>query len=253
VGVAAIAGILVAVLSGGGKAKSGTSALPPGEARAATLEPVPTNHVTGSGDATLRLYGSSARVTLTAHGLLEGGVHLLHIHAGGRGLCPPASAARSYNGHMAISTTDGIPYYGPPVAALTSSGDTSVRSYLDVARFPTTGNINYRREISIPATLAEQIREGRAVVVVHGINYDGSGTYDNVLSHSELLPNEPETLTAPALCGTLLPAPAGSASAKHPHAQVYVASLHLDTNPLDQWCEPARPTEVAPRPRRGVA
>ena len=39
----------------------------------------------------------------------------MHIHAGAKGECPPASAARPHNGHLTISTTDGINYYGPPV------------------------------------------------------------------------------------------------------------------------------------------
>jgi serine/threonine protein kinase len=252
--VAAIAGGLAAALSGGGKAKPAALG---GEARATTLAPVPANKVSGAGSATLRLYANSALVTVTAHGLVEGGVHFMHIHAGKLGVCPPESAARLHNGHLAISTLNGEPYYGYVQASLTLSGDTSPNSFTDAARFPKTGTINYRREIPIGTKLAEEIRANRAVAVVHGIDYDGSGTYSNILSGSELLPTEPATLTAPALCGSLLPAPAASSSASAGKRQsrggvLYAAALHVDTNPLDQWCESAPPT-VAPRRRDATA
>jgi hypothetical protein len=252
--VAVIAGVLVAVLSSGGKAKSAAAPALAGEHRAAALAPVPTNHVTGSGQATLVLSGDTADVTVKTTGLLNGAPHLMHIHAGGLGTCPPASAARMHNGHLAISTENGIPYYGPPEASLTTSGDASKASYLVASRFPTTGDINYHRQITVSEKLAGLIRTNKAVVVVHGIDYDGSGVYDNVLSHSELLPTYPATLTAPALCGALALTPAGAtASTGDRHtsgAEVYVASLRADTNPLDQWCEPPRPAELATRPRR---
>ena len=61
----------------------------------------------------------------------------MHIHAGGKGICPPASAARLHNGHLSISTSNGIRFYGPPEVALTTSGDTSRKSIVDFSRFPT--------------------------------------------------------------------------------------------------------------------
>ena len=75
---------------------------------------MPTNRVTGDGSATVHLNGDVASVTVDTNGLLNGQPHAMHIHAGGKGLCPPASAARLHNGNRAISTTNGIPYYGPP-------------------------------------------------------------------------------------------------------------------------------------------
>ena len=68
------------------------------------------------GSATVRLNGDVAVVTVTTNGLADGAalIHAMHIHAGGKGECPPASAARLHNGHLTISTTDGINYYGPP-------------------------------------------------------------------------------------------------------------------------------------------
>jgi hypothetical protein len=128
----------------------------------------------------------------------------MHLHAFGEGICPPASAGKLYNGHLAISTTDGLKYYGPMAAALTLSGDTTMDSMLAFSRYPSTGTIHYRRTIALTSAAANAIRNGNAVVVVHGIDYDNSGRYDNVLNRSELDSAFSQDSTAPALCGTLL-------------------------------------------------
>ncbi len=216
------AAVVVVVLASG-------SAGPKGRLSLSALLRVPTNHVTGSGDVTVRLNGDVAAVTVTTQGLDNGAqlVHAMHIHGGGKGVCPPASAARLHNGHLAISTTDGINYYGPPVQALTTRGDTSVSSILAFPRYLTGGTLHYSRTITLPPTVAAYIRENNAVIVVHGIDYDGSGIYSGVLDASELNKNVPGTATAPALCGRLngQPAAAAQGSRSLGHALVYTASL----------------------------
>jgi hypothetical protein len=150
--------------------------------------------------------------------------HALHIHAGGKGLCPPSSAARPHNGHLSISTTDGIKFYGPPVQSLTTHGDTSTSSILVFARYPTGGKIHYKRKLTLPASVARQIRENNAVIVVHGTDYDHSGIYSGVLERSELNQKVPATATAPALCGSLV-FHKTSASAGPGSQRVYTAAL----------------------------
>jgi serine/threonine-protein kinase len=224
--VAIVAVVAVVILSS-------SSSTPTGKLSASALAPVPTNHVTGSGDATVRLDGDRAEVTVTTSGLDNGAelVHLMHIHAGGKGECPPASAARLHNGHRAISTTDGINYYGPPVQALTTRGDTSVSSILAFPRFLTGGALHYTRTITLPANVVAEIRRNDAVVVVHGTDYDGTGIYSGVLDASELNKGVPGTATAPALCGRLV----GVQNAATPNASgsrrrgtlLYAASLDV--------------------------
>jgi predicted Ser/Thr protein kinase len=195
---AAVAVAAVIVLASGGST--------PGKPQLfeALLRPVPDNHVTGSGTAAVRLQGNLATITLDTSGLLNGAAHALHLHAFGPGVCPPASAARLYNGHRAISTTDGLQYFGPMVTALTVTGDTSPNSMLAASRYPSTGNIRYQRAIPVSTSVANAIRRGDAVVVVHGIDYNHNGIYDNVLNRSELDGVFPQEATAPALCGTLI-------------------------------------------------
>jgi tRNA A-37 threonylcarbamoyl transferase component Bud32 len=183
---------------------SGGSTPGQGQLFQAVLRPVPDNHVTGSGTAAVRLRGDTATVTLDTTGLLNGAPHAMHIHAFGEGICPPASTARLYNGHLAISTTDGLRYYGPMAAALTLNGDTSMDSMLAFPRYPSSGNIRYQRTIAISTAAANAIRNGNAVVVVHGIDYNHNGRYDNVLNRSELDSAVSQEATAPAVCGTLL-------------------------------------------------
>jgi hypothetical protein len=150
----------------------------------------------------------------------------MHIHAGGKGECPPASAARLHNNHLAISTTDGINYYGPPVQALTTHGDTSVASILAFHRFLSGGKLRYTRTIVVPAKVAAAIRANDAVIVVHGTDYDGSGIYSGVLDASELSKSVPATATAPALCGRLVSAQnAATSPASAARESRYTASL----------------------------
>ena len=194
--VAAAAVAAVIVLTSGG------SSTPQGQLFEAALLPVPTNHVTGSGRATIRLQGDLATVTVDATGLVND-THLMHIHAFGQGSCPPASAARLYNGHLAINASDGIPYYGPMVVALTESGETSANEMLAFPRYPSTGKFHYKRTLAVPAAVARAIRRNNAEIVIHGIDYDGAGTYDNVLGRSDLDGGVPQETTDPALCGPL--------------------------------------------------
>jgi len=196
-----IAGVAIAVivLASGGSSASG-------ERFTSDERPVPTNRVTGGGTGTVQLNGNVATVSVDVSGLLNGSPHAMHIHAGGRGVCPPASAARLHNGHQAISTTDGIKFYGPPQVSLTSTGDTSSKSIIDFSRYPTVGTIRYTRKITIPPGVAAAIRAGNAAIIVHGIDYDHNGIYDNVLDRSELNNSLPGEATAPALCGPLVAA-----------------------------------------------
>jgi hypothetical protein len=216
----ALAAVVIALTSG--------SSAPPGRLSASVLEQVPANHVSGAGQASVRLNGDQAAVTVTTSGLDNDDelVHLIHIHAGGKGQCPPASAARLHNGHLAISTTDGINYYGPPVEALTTHGDTGVGSILAFPRFLSGGNLHYTRTILLPPSVAAEIRRNNAVVVVHGTDYDHSGIYSGVLDPSELNKSVPGTATAPALCGPLRAAANAAADSRSPgRAHLYTAVL----------------------------
>jgi serine/threonine protein kinase len=213
-----VAAVVAVVVSSGGSSK------PAGQPFAATPQPVPTNQVTGSGSATVRLNGNVVSVSVDTKGLLNGSPHAMHIHAGGKGVCPPASAAHLHNGHESISTTDGIKFYGPPQVALTSTGDTSPKSIIDFSRYPTTGSIRYTRQFTIPPGVASAIRAGDAVIVVHGIDYNHNGIYDDVLDRSDLNKSLPGEATAPALCGSLVASQSADASGQG--GSTYAVALH---------------------------
>jgi tRNA A-37 threonylcarbamoyl transferase component Bud32 len=229
-------------------ASSGSST-PKGAAFNTALGEVPANNVTGSGTASVRLNGNVITVSLTTTGLDYGEQlgHAMHIHAGGKGVCPPASAAVPHNGHLAIDTVDGIKFYGPAKVALTTSGDTSAASILTFARYPTGGDIRYNRTIPIAAEVAKLIRENNAVVIVHGTDYGHEGQYTGVLERSELNPKFPATATAPALCGVLIASKKTSAS-----AAVYTAKLVA--NPYAAFlCEGSEGIALAPERARATA
>jgi hypothetical protein len=199
------------------------------------LTPVPFSKVKGVGDVVVRLNGDVATVSLKTSGLLNS-QHAMHIHAGARGECPPGAAARNHGGHLAITTTNGLPWYGPPVTALTTTGDiTPKKSLLAFNRYPTVGRIRYSRRIRVGEVVASYIRNKNAVVV-HGIDYNGNGAYDfTALDRSELKRSLPGEITAPGLCGPLVPFPKPSSSGSGTKTgrvpgggEIYTASLALD-------------------------
>ncbi len=193
--IAAVVAVIVAT--------SGGSSAPSGKPFGAAALPVPTNRVTGGGTGTLVLNGDTVTAVVHVHGLINQ-PHAMHIHAGGLGLCPPASAARLHNGHLSISTGNGIKFYGPPQVSLTTSGDSTPKSIVDFSRYPSTGTISYQRTLVVPPGVAAAIRANNAVFVVHGINYDNTGFYDDYLGRSDLDSKLPGEATAPALCGTIV-------------------------------------------------
>jgi serine/threonine protein kinase len=254
IALGALAVVAVLLLTSGGKDENPTAATagnkttaaePPGDKLDGTLGPVPTNHVTGAGDIAMRLDGTTLTVTVAAHGLVDG-KHAMHIHAGARGVCPPASAAKRHNGHLAISTVDGVPFYGPPVTALTTKGDTSPKSILAFNRFLSGSSVRYTRKIALTDVVAANIRKRDAVVIVHGIDYDHDGAYGNVLDRSDLDRSLPGEITAPALCGQIVPAPPSSTSSdqtktgqvppRSGKGTFYVASLQPQPTAIAALC-----------------
>jgi serine/threonine-protein kinase len=217
--VAAAAAVVIVLSSGG---SSGPTAAA-GQGFAAVETPVPTNHVSGAGAATVLLKGNVATVSVDTNGLLNA-VHLMHIH-GGTGKCPPASAAEPVNGHTFISASIGDKFYGPVVTSLTQQGSTSPTLHLDAPLFSSGSNIRYIRTFNLAPGVASQIRNGLAVIVVHGIDYNGNGAYDNSLGPGG-------ESGAPALCGSLFPSQTSSTQTASTgrlgaSGAVYTASLNL--------------------------
>ena len=190
--------------------------------------------VTLSADLT-QLNGSGASGTATAvvrnqkiqhievhaHGLTPDAPHAQHIHYGEQALNECPTLALDENADGRINTIEGVPAYGPVVVSLTTTGDTSPASLLAVERFPVAkgGEYHYSRDniefTDVAGTgydggagtakqIADAIRAGEGVVVIHGIDYDGNGTYSfSEEGASELDPSLPAEATDPAACGVL--------------------------------------------------
>lgn len=166
----------------------------------ASLQPVTANHSHASGSATVKLSGRTAKVTLDVSDLVPGAPHAQHFHIGAKGTCPTSADAKSHNGHQAISTVDAAPEYGKIGTSLTTKGDTSPKSGLAVKRYSTAphGSEHYARTITVSQKVATNIKDGKAVVVVHGIDYNGNGKLDGVLGKSTLDAKLPAEATYPA-------------------------------------------------------
>lgn len=165
----------------------------------------PLNFSGVSGTASVEVTGNKLDVTFDATGLLPNAPHAVHIHFGEQASheCPPQSAD---GGDGQLSTSDGLPFYGPIVTSLTITGDTSPASALAIERFSNApdGTISYDREdIKTDRNVAKAIEAGQGVLVLHGVDYNGNGEYDFDAGASELDPAFPAEATDPAACGVL--------------------------------------------------
>lgn len=152
------------------------------------------------GKAMVWVKGDDIKVELKTTGMLAGAPHAQHIHIGGLGTCP-ASNAKGSGTDGALRVSDAMDKYGMIALSLTTKGDSSPKSGLAVDRFP-TGSGTYTRTIT-NAKVADQVRDGKGVIVTHGVDLNGNGTYDGP-GKSDLDPKLPEEATDPAACGVLM-------------------------------------------------
>ncbi|MGY1915147.1 hypothetical protein [Blastococcus sp. SYSU DS0973] len=166
--------------------------------------------VQGTGMVTLD--GNAATVMIEASGLLAGSPHAQHFHIGAQGQCP--TDADDENGDGFVSVTEGAPYYGAIGSSLTTTGGTGPDSGLAIDRFPTAddGTLGYERTFEVTDDVHTALENGTAVLVLHGVDEDGSGAYDGDVM-SDLDPSLPMEATAPAACGVLEVAQMGAAPA----------------------------------------
>ncbi len=162
-------------------------------------------------------------IDVHAQGLTPDAPHAQHIHYGEQAMNECPTLALDSNNDGRINTVEGIPAYGPVVVSLNTTGDTSPASFLDVSRFPVSADGSYsysRRNIEFTDVagtgypgnggtgtakqIADAVRAGEGVLVIHGLDYDGNGTYNlSEEGASELNPNLPAEATDPAVCGVL--------------------------------------------------
>ena len=146
-------------------------------------------------------------IEVDARGVVKGLPHAMHIHYGAeaRHECPTA-AKDDKNRDFRLTTSEGVPAYGDVRVSLTTTGKTDPASGLAVDRFPTAprGQIHYERTTKTQRDVVRAIRHGEAVVVVHGVDYNGNGKYDfRSAGKSDLDPTLPAEATDPAICGVL--------------------------------------------------
>ena len=144
---------------------------------------------------------------INARGLAKDLPHAQHLHFGAeaRNECP--NVFDDANNDLRLNVAEGVPDYGPILKSLTTSGDISPKSGLAVDRFPTTpkGFEKYERVVNFaPGAVLRAIKNGKGVIVVHGVDHNGNGEYDfDGAGASELDPSLPAEATDPALCGVL--------------------------------------------------
>ena len=159
-----------------------------------------------TGKAHVTVQGTKLDVQFRAFHLLKKAPHAVHIHYGeqARNECP--TLRDDTNRDKRLTTLEGLPAYGPVAVSLTTKGDTSPDSALAVDRFSNApkGKISYHRhDIKTDTATAKGIRDGDAVLVIHGVDHNHNGTYDFSAGKSDLDPKLPAEATNPAACGVL--------------------------------------------------
>ncbi len=159
-----------------------------------------------SGTFTMEVAGTSAVVEVTMMGMVDL-VHAQHIHGvvGTANSCPDISL--DTDGDGLISTVEGVPSYGAVLVSLTTEGDTGPDSSLAIERFPVAagGTYTYTQTIELAADVAGGLDD--FLVIVHGVDLDGSGEYDGD-AKSKLDAALPLEATLPAACGKVVAAAA---------------------------------------------
>ncbi len=164
------------------------------------------NHSSASGTLMISLNGSQATITENVSGLADkfGGnpyPHVQHIHIGAKGECPTTAA--DTNGDGVVSTTEGAPSYGGIGTTLSTSGDTSPAAGTTLTVAPSGASFNYSRTINLDSKTMAALKDGTAVVVVHGLD-PATLSKKAQGEKSDLVPSLPLAATSPALCGTLV-------------------------------------------------
>jgi hypothetical protein len=202
----ASAALAVSLVPGSAQATGDTAARHGGSTTTrAHLDPL--NNSGAKGQAQVRTMHRRLHIDVHARGVVKGMPHAQHIHWGqtARNECPTV-AKDDTNGDFRLETLEGVPAYGPVAVSLTKRGGTAPASGLAVDRFPTApkGTIDYDRKTRTSKAVARAIRRGDAVVVVHGVDYNGNGMYDfDSAGASDLDPSLPAEATDPAICGVL--------------------------------------------------
>lgn len=200
---AAVAGALAFSSATAANSSTGSAAVA-GVQTKGQLNPLNNSGVTGN--AKVHVQGKRIHVEVNARGLAKKLPHAQHIHFGAQARHECPSVADDTNGDIRLTTVEGAPAYGPVRVSLTTRGDTSAASVLAVDRFPTAnrGKVDYDRGTRTSKAVARGIRNGNAVIVVHGVDYNDNGTYDfEGAGTSELSPDLPAEATDPASCAVL--------------------------------------------------
>jgi hypothetical protein len=178
------------------------------------------NNSGGAGTVTLTATDTGElKVSIHATGLMPG-PHAQHLHGslqGGEFMC--ASDRSDADGDGWVTNEEASGEYGSAFLALTTRGDTSAKSVLNLERMPVAdpeGRLTYNRVIpaaQVPDGLIDQL--SHLHVVQHGIDVNDNGRYDlAALGESTFakgigLAGVPEEATNPATCGMITGAGAG--------------------------------------------
>lgn len=153
----------------------------------------PLNDSGAGGNAVIQLRGDKLTVKVNVHGVEARLPHLQHSHGfdgSTDGVCPPRSA--DTNGNGLVEVGEGAPFYGDQFKVTLSETGAQEPLNLDIAPVANRGGAyNYRQTFTISDPDLFDLSD--ETIVVHGIDLNGNGAYDDFLEAS-----------LPALCGEIV-------------------------------------------------
>lgn len=141
--------------------------------------------------------GTNLDVHVMVEGL-DGGLHLAHIHGikQAENECPTLAADDTLTVDGRVDFLEGLPAYGPVQVVLNTADDTG--STLDYTR-----SFKHLADGDAIASLGAL---DQYAVVVHGVDFDGSGMVDNPDVDGNGAPDPAgNEISMPAVCGVIVP------------------------------------------------
>ncbi len=153
----------------------------------------PLNESGASGHAVLKLSGDQLTVKVNVRGVEAQLPHLQHSHGfdgSTDGVCPTPAA--DTNGNGLVEVGEGAPFYGDQFKVTLSETGAQEPLNLDIAPVANRGGAySYKQTFTIAD--ADLFDLSDETIVVHGIDLNGNGAYDDFLEAS-----------LPTLCGEIV-------------------------------------------------
>lgn len=167
----------------------------------------PLDDSSANGTAMVEVKGTEVTVDIESTGLEPNVNAAQNLHIGDQDMCATSSGTDEDSTEV-VSRSEDDTFQGSVTTSLTTTGSTRPEDGLDLDSMPPAngrGEVSYHRTFEVQEDVADQLRNGEAVVVQHSVSPNGAEE-DGPASDDPEAALE-ENATQPAVCGELVVAP----------------------------------------------